>query len=373
MRGRPGESARSTVHAFISTLTQFDDERERWEALYRADPNSQSFLSWRWLRAFFEHGPAKWRILVVREGEQLVAALPLRLSSAPSRYLPVARELTFASGPVADYQGMLCLPGREQEAIATLAGVVRGMSWDRAVLTDIVDPRVIRLLTLARADGDVLQTTGTTRCVRALLPQSWDAYVKSLSAGTRNTTIRALRKLEADYPGFRVSSPTDADVDRHIEAMVQLNYMRWGGNLRRSRRKYGRLHRAAYDRGCLRLIIIWDGTRPVAGAVSYVDDVRGTYNLYQLGYDAAYGKYSPGKGVIGLAIRDAIDRGCVLFDFLRGYEEYKLAYGSDVVMTTHHRLTRHSVRSTLFSAIQPTYRAIKAAAVRVVYGPGRTI
>ena len=126
-------------------------------------------------------------------------------------------------------------------------------------------------------------------------------------------------------------------------------------------------------REALRRWLKGDGERPIAGAAAYVDGVRGTYNLYQLGFDPAYGKYSPGKGAVGLAVRDAIEHGYRVFDFLRGYEEYKLAYAKDVTTTTHHRVRRNGLRSALYSAIQPAYRTVKKAAVRVVYGPGRTV
>jgi CelD/BcsL family acetyltransferase involved in cellulose biosynthesis len=183
--------------------------------------------------------------------------------------------------------------------------------------------------------------------------------------------LSSVRRLQTDFPAFRISSPSDGDVDAHVDAAVVLHHKRWGGNIRTTRAKYGRLHRAAYDRGCLRQIVMWDGDRPIANAIAYVDDVRGTYNLYQLAHDAEYHLYSPGKGAIGLAIRDAIENGYAVFDFLRGNEEYKLSYARDVKTITHHRLTRPGIRSALFSAVEPAYRKLKAAAVRVVYGPGR--
>lgn len=354
----------------LSTLNEFDAERERWDTLYRADSLSQIFLSWSWLRAFLGD-TSSWKVLVVRDGNELLAALPLRLTGIPSAQLPVARQIAFASAPVGDYQGMLCLPGREHEALRALAAALGEMRWDRISFSDVNDPRIVDLLALVRRDGDRMETTGTTRCVRTELPATWDAYVGALGGRTRRTVLSSVRRLQTDIPAFRISSPSAEDIDAHVDAAVLLHHKRWGGNIRTTRAKYGRLHRAAYERGCLRQIVMWDGQRPIASAVAYVDDVRGTYNLYQLAHDAAYNLYSPGKGAIGLAIRDAIEHGYTVFDFLRGYEEYKLSYAQDVRTTTHHRLTRPGLRSTLFGAIQPAYRKVKAAAVRVVYGPGR--
>ncbi|HEX3462437.1 MAG TPA: GNAT family N-acetyltransferase [Candidatus Elarobacter sp.] len=355
----------------ITSLNGFEAERERWERLYRADECAQVFLSWPWLAAYLTDAPRGWRILALREDGELIAALPLRTSPIPSRFFPVARQLGFASAPVADYQGMLCAPGRERDAVRAFAGAIRRMRWDRIWFSDVADPRVRELLAALPGGTGAVETTLTTICPRADLPATWEQYTASLGQGTRGTTVRSIRRMREELPEFRISSPTDGDIDAHVEAMVQLHHARWGGSIRTSRAKYGRLHRAAHVRGCLRMIVLWDGARPVAGASAFVDPVRGTYNLYQLVFDAAYGKYSPGKGAVGLAIRDAIEGGFRVFDFLRGDEPYKTSYASGSIVTTHFRVVRGGLRSSLFGAINPAYRTVKAAAVRVVYGPGR--
>ena len=151
------------------------------------------------------------------------------------------------------------------------------------------------------------------------------------------------------------------------------NHGRLGGNLRSAHATFGRLFRDAFERGCLRMIIAWDGERAIAGAASFVEDVHKTYNLYQLAYDREYGRFSPGKVVASLAIRDAIEREYAVFDFLRGDEQYKRWYAQDVVTTSHYRMMRRTIRSVAYDGVYPVYRALKAAAVRVVYGPGRTV
>jgi CelD/BcsL family acetyltransferase involved in cellulose biosynthesis len=359
--------------ASITTPAGFATERAAWERLYRADPVRQVFMSWAWLDAYLTTVAPGWTIAVLREGDELIAALPLQVRSVPSRVFPVARELAFLGDPVADYGGMLCRAGREADAVRAFGVAIRRLGWDRALICDLADPRLDPLLAVLRGQGSTLAQTGETRCLRTTLPASWDDYKKSLGRTTRGKTDRALRRLQDGLPDFRISSPTDADVDAHVEAMVRINHARWGGNLRSARARFGRLFRAAYDRDCLRLHIAWDGERGIAGVASFTDPVSATYNLYQLAYDDEYAKFSPGKAVLGYAIRDAIERGYRVFDFLRGDEEYKASYASEVVITRHFLLERPVLRSTLFDLVQPSYRALKAAAVRVVYGPGRTV
>ncbi len=363
----------ATVDSPITSLNGFKAERERWERLYRADRHSHVFLSWSWLFAYLSTAPAGWTVLALRDGDELVAALPLRTSAVPSPLVPIASQLSFASTPFGDYQGMLCRAEREHDAPRAFARAMLALRWDRAWFPDVVDARFMRLLDALGGDVARVELTGTTRSPRVDLPATWDAFAKTLGPGTRATTTRSVPRLEREVAGFRVSSPADGDVDAHVEAMVHLRHLRWGGNLTRARATYGRLYRAAYDAGCARIIVMWDGAKPIAGATAFVDGVHGTYSLYQLSYDKAYARYSPGKGAAGLAIRDAIANGYRVFDFLRGDEPYKALYAPDAWTTSHHRVARGGLRSSLFDAINPAYRTLKGAAARVVYGPGRRI
>ncbi len=356
----------------ITTLNGFEAERERWERLYRADPLGHVFLSWAWLRAYLAQAAPGWLILVLRESNELVAALPLQLRGVPMRRVPVARELAFTSEPIADYQGLLCLPNRETDAIRAFAESIRTLPWDRAVLRDVIDPRFAQLLAHVAVGGGAVSTTGHTRCLRTTLPDTWDAYLASLGSNTRAKTARALRKLTS-LPNFRLTTPRGGDVDAQIDAVVRMNHARWGGNLRSARATFGRLFRDAHEQGCLRLIVAWDAERPIAGVASFTDDVHATYNVYQLAHEREYGQYSPGKVIAALAIRDAIESGYRVFDFLRGDEAYKASFARDVATTTHFHVRRRTARAALFDTVHPAYRALKAAAVRVVYGPGRTI
>jgi CelD/BcsL family acetyltransferase involved in cellulose biosynthesis len=361
------------VDSWITTLADFDAERARWERLYRADPARQVFLSWPWLRAYLAVAAAGWRIAVVRDGDALIAALPLQIRSAPHHRVPIARELAFASEPVGDYQGILCLPEREGEALPRLADQLRALRWDRASLRDVADERIAAILGLLERDGAVVTQTGTTRCLRTPLPATWDEFRKTVSRKTRYQTDYTLRRIGEALPNFRVTTASDADIDAHVDAIVRVNHARWGGNLRSAYARFGRLFRSAHDQGCLRLHVLWDGTEPIGGAASFTDAETNTYSLFQLAYHPEYARYSPGKAALAIALRDAVQSGFTTFDFLRGDEDYKASYAQDEVITRHFGVKRRVIRSILYDAVQPSYRSLKAVAARVVYGPGRTV
>src|SRR4026208_642323 len=56
-------------------------------------------------------------------------------------------------------------------------------------------------------------------------------------------------------------------------------------------------------------------------------EYAGSVGLYNSGFDPARAVRAPGIVLLALVIRDAIDRGFPIFDFLRGEEPYKYGFG----------------------------------------------
>lgn len=353
----------------ITTLTAFDAERERWERLERQDPHATVFTSWSWLRAYLPTARYRWTILALREGGEAIAYLPIARTGSL-----LDRELFLGGNPVADYAGMIALPSRAEKAISAFADALLAEKWDGFNVCDVNDERLERLVQRLAERGIVVASTEETRCLSCALPDSWEAYVThSISAKTRVNTVRVERRMAEALPNFRISEPTDADVDLHVDAMIRVNHKRWGGNLKRAHAKYGRLFRNAYDAGLLRMFVYWDGDVPIAGAAAFVDTLRSSFGLYMIGFDEAYDKLSPGKGIVGRAIRTAIEAGFARFDFLRGDEPFKARYASDVTVTRHYRLARPGLRAAAIGYARPKWFALKIAVANVVYGPGRTV
>ena len=353
----------------IDTIEAFEAERERWEALEARDPHATIFTSWRWLRVYFPIARYRWSILVARRGREAVAYLPVSRGGSL-----IDRELYLGGNPVADYTGMVALPDCGELAASAFAVALHAEGWDGFNLNDVNDPRLEAVVQRLAERGLVVESTGETRCLSCTLPATWEAYIaENISAKTRVNTLRVERRLAEALPNFRISEPCDADIDEHVEAMIAVNHKRWGGNLKRAREKYGRLFRHAYDAGLLHMFVYWDGDKPIAGASAFTDHLRSSFGLYMIGFDEAYDKLSPGKGIVGRAIRTAIEAGYERFDFLRGDEPFKARYATEVTVTRHFRLTRPGLRAAAIAYLRPKWFALKIAVANRVYGPGRTV
>ncbi len=363
-----GGAARTRIER-VTTIEAFERERAAWEAIERVDPHVSVFTTWRWLRAYLPIARHRWTILALREGADTLAYLPIARNGSI-----VDRELFLGGNPTADYTGMVALPGREHEAVDAFARALKREPADGVNFHDVRDPRVEALAERLVERGLRLESTEESRCLSCELPDTWDEYVTNrISAKTRVNMLRVERRLAEALPNFRISEPADADVDLHVEAMVRVNHARWGGNLRNAQRRYGRMFRNAYDLGVARMIMYWDGDRPIAGATAFVDRERSFFGLYMIGFDEEYGKLSPGKGIVGRAIRTAIESGFRRFDFMRGDEDYKARYASDVHVVRQFRLTHPGLRATAIAKLRPKFFELKLAVANVVYGPGRTL
>jgi CelD/BcsL family acetyltransferase involved in cellulose biosynthesis len=349
----------------IARLDRLDAMRTDWDALVRDDPHATLFTTFGWIRAFLESLGRDWTILTLRRDGELIAALPVAVHGAPHPRIPVARALRFAAAPFADYNGMLCRPHDEALAIAELAAMVRELPWDRAAFEDAHDPRVAELIARLN-DGtmDIVEAPPSP-CSAIALPPEWETFLATLSKATRRAITRPFKMLGDEVPAVRVSSATTAeDAATHVDAVLDVNALRWG-TTRARREAYRRLFLAAFAHGCARADVIWDGARPIAGGLSFVDRERGTCGLYMVGHDPEYGRFSPGKALLATAVRQAIADGYRTFDFMRGGEAYKQSFATHEAPNSSFAIRRHGARDALLHAIEPGYAAVRQAFVRI--------
>src|SRR5665213_1428092 len=188
-RGAPGLRGGVAVEReIVDTLSAFDALRPEWDELRRADRNATVFLSSPWLRAFLSMTPTPWSILTLRHSGRLVGAFPISLRNAPHRQVPIAREITFASEPFADYQGILSAPQHESAVVEAFASMVHALRWDRARFPDVQDERFAAIVERLAANGAAVERAPATPCSIIDLPDDWHTYLATLSKPTRRST-----------------------------------------------------------------------------------------------------------------------------------------------------------------------------------------
>lgn len=166
-----------------------------------------------------------------------------------------------------------------------------------------------------------------------------------MSRSHRQNIRRYRRKLDADTNAVTERLvASEGDLEETMTRLAEMHQAVRSGHGDRGAFADARtvaFHREAARRmlaaGRLRLWRLDVGGRTIAAihCFRHADTVA----FYATGFDAAWASYRPGRQIMATAIRGAIDEGAAEFDFLRGDEPYKRAWG---VAVRHDLRIRHS-------------------------------
>ena len=366
--------------------------RANWEAVYDADPEAQYFLSWEWLSKWLPAIKVPWFVLAARpdaDGSAYAAFLPLWLETKAEKSGGCHNRIQMGGNYAADYTGLLCLPGQEEQAITAFADRIKQLNWTDFRLDDLrMSDRRIALLTqgFSKAEFDVAKRDRSedgidlSICPVASLPDDWEAYLESrLSANARQKIRRLLRQVETSDQ-FRITQAEKDTLGRDLDILLKFWTQRWGpqkgqrldGILKNSRL----MLRHAFDAGSLFLPVLWQGERPVGALATLVDARKRSFHFYMAGRDETFDGPQPGLVLHAHSIRHAIRGGFVAYDFLRGNEPYKYSFGveerrnSSFAITTRDkknlsgRLDRRSLPFALQTAMEHHRAGRRAEAER---------
>jgi CelD/BcsL family acetyltransferase involved in cellulose biosynthesis len=333
----------------IDDMHEYERLKPHWKAAYLADPHAHVFVSWAWLRGWFEATSNDWLVLAFRpdEASPFAAFLPLSLRQTQ---FGLTRELQMGGSPLADYTGFVCLPGYEEQAIGAFGQYVReNLEWDIFHVKDVMDRRLDRFLAPFRREAYSVEHVENIPCPYIDLPSSsWEQYLLDfLSVAARRNVRRYTKKTEA-LDQFRVTSVQKDNLDSQIEALLKLWQMRWGSS------PFGHrtIFRRCFEEDNLWLTVFWQRNDPVSAAVAFVDRPKGTFAGFLTCYDERFSSLSPGTVLIAHSIKYALENGFRVYDFLRGDEPYKYAFGAKDRFCTYHRITRKSPRSTAVVSVK---------------------
>jgi CelD/BcsL family acetyltransferase involved in cellulose biosynthesis len=299
----------------------------RWNALVESSTTASVFLTWQWqtawLGAFGQGRPV--RVLAARDAtDALVGLLPL-YEEEPGLWRIVGGV------DVSDYLDLIAAPGREEEvweALLQHRAAERAVWHLRGLRAD--SPTATRLPGLAPAHGLACAVEREERCPVLPLPESWDAYLAKLSGKDRHELRRKMRKLEAELPDVRVRSvATPGEMGAGLSDFLRLHRASRTGKAKFMDERMEAFFRVALDSlataGWVRLWFLESAGTPVASFIC--TEYGGSVGLYNSGFDPAHSRLAPGIVLLGHLIRDAIERRVPVFDFLRGEESYKYAFG----------------------------------------------
>ena len=316
----------------VEALPGFESFDEgRWNGLLAQTRQPSVFLSWQWqtawARAFLDSRPLHL-LRVSDDAGMLAGLLPLYDEGVGLR--------RFVGGvDVSDYLDLIAPAGREEEVWMAILQHRAGESteWDLHAIR-AASPTLEILPRLCPAAGLRAEVEREDRCPVLELPASWDAYLERLGGKDRHELRRKIRKLEREMPGTSVRSHASPEGWKDaLAAFLRLHRLSKVGKERfmdeRMEAFFLDATSALAAAGWARLWFLECDGAAVASflCVESSSSAGGSVGLYNSGFDPLHAKLAPGIVLLAHVIRDAIDRGVAIFDFLRGEEPYKYAFG----------------------------------------------
>ncbi len=324
--------------------------RADWMALLGRSASDGPMLGPTWLTAWWGvFGPLqgrRLRLALFQEGRRLVGLAPLLARTHWYRPgLPFRRLEPLGSGErdaetiCSDYLNVLAERGAERRVAAALAAGALGR-WDELVLPlmDGLNEMPGLLAEGLRAAGFLAELTVTGSAPYAVLPATWEEYLRGVGKKDRYGVLRAARDYEAWAGGppqvERAASP--ADLERGKEVLIDLHQRRWraaGEAGRFAVPRFRHFHEAVLPR------LLEEGALELAWLVARGEPVAAQYNLvwggkvyfYQCGRRPGLpAGVRPGAVLLAELIRGAIAAGRREFDFLNGDAPYKRQLASAV-------------------------------------------
>jgi len=284
-----------------------------------------------WIGNWWEHfGLEKYQLLIrsVWMGDELIGIAPLMRDGAAARLI--------GSADVCDYLDFVTASGRESDFFAALLPALAAEGIEVLELeSQRPEAAVFKGFFAGSAiKGSQGRFTLENESSEIILADEWEDYLMQLNKKQRHEVRRKLRKLENETVSnrFRVSGEVQGDsessltrftpqfIDLFLENPEKADFL-----TDKMKKYFHGLITATAAAGLARFGLLEIDGEPAAAVLFFSYD--GRIYLYNSGYRSDYSNLSAGLLSKVLCIKDSIERGRQVFDFLKGPEIYKSRLG----------------------------------------------
>lgn len=322
----------------ITDAAAFAALEEEWNALFDSNATHSIFLSHAWLYSWWEvyGNDGSLHIVVCREstGNRLVGLFPACIRARRHFF----RSLSFFGSDhvCSDFMDCIALPEHAEKVWGIFADYICQVhnEWDVVELKDVLNTSPLISMLEYRPEVNICTTGKKTLCPYMVLPESWQAYLGTLSKKMRWKVQYERRNLERHYTVKIRQTESVEELAQLWPDMVRLHQQRRtakGDDGIFTSADFSRFLFAACERllkaGSLRLSFLELNGENVAFILAMKTGTSTFY--YQSGFNIDFSRYSVGSVLLGYVIENASNEGCTHFEFLRGDEKYKYEWASE--------------------------------------------
>ncbi len=307
-----------TQESFASLTSYWTNLRSnlRWDSI---------FILPAWLEVWWQTfgSGAELYLRAVRQEEKIIGIAPLLIKGETASIIGSADvcdylDFVVASGLEKDFFTVL-LDDLQQKGINHLD--LKPLRPDSTVLTNLIGiARDRKYEVLCRKEGVSVELG---------LPATWEEYLTILARKQRHEVKRKLRRLRKagniDYRCVKVSQEVGDFMDTFLKLFSLSREEKTNFMTTRMELFFRSLAEAMAEIGLLRVGILKLNALPAAMTMGF--DYNDSMYLYNSVYDPNYSSLSVGLLSKVLCIKESIQRGKKIFDFLQGGEPYKYHIG----------------------------------------------
>ncbi len=271
----------------------------------------------------------------VRDDTTLIGIAPLMIKDGTASIV--------GSADVCDYLDFPVIQGKDQDFFNTLLDDLRQKGITQLNLESLrPDSRVLTGLTdVALHRGCEVTLTPCDVTLEMELPESWDDYLMTLNSKQRHEVRRKLRRLEEagnfEYRALSGNASVMGALDTFLKMFTESRDDKADFLTEKRESFFRSMAESMANEGILKLGILEVETVPAAMILYF--DYNDTIYLYNSGFDKEYISLSVGLLSKVLCIKDSIESGKKVFDFLKGNEVYKSRLGGTEIQLSDCRIS----------------------------------
>lgn len=344
--------ADAPIPEFVTDVQGFQALENDWGKLYESSEEATVFQSFAWNFIWWKHFGHKLGrrlcLLVFRSPltSEIVGLAPLMRTLW---YATPLVRLSFIGTGTSDYLDVLAAPDAKPRIMDAFYRAIENISWSIADFQQLRATGVVMAQSPPPiANYDYLDVF-LERCPYVKLLGSWSDLLLSLGKKTRSNVNYYERNVAKTHDVEYKRVEDESEIPKEMHRLFQLHQRRWnerwlpgvfGSSGIRHFHSEVAIALARVDAlrlFCLRL----DGETQ---ASLYCFKSRGRMMYYQGGFEPTLSKYSLGTILTGYALRQALEEGLPVFDFLRGNEPYKAKWTQESETNSRRFVTRRKYR-----------------------------
>lgn len=312
----------------LDTIWKDSDNGLDWRCLFTLPPWLTSWWS------IFGNGKEP-HVVLAQDRNGLLGLAPLKIRGPKATII--------GSPDVCDYLDLIAVPRRRSDFVRAFFEYLAKDGIKQLSLSGVREGAVVwtDVIQYARTRGWQIKWEKEDVAFAIQLPRTWEAFLYQLNGKQRHELRRKLRRLhEAGEVGFRLvysAAEVSDTFDRFIELFRASRVDKAAFMTKQMAGFFRSLASAFSKHQILKLGILELSAKPVSMVMCF--DYRSTRYLYNSGYDPRFRALGVGLMAKILSIRDAVEKGLIRYDFLKGAEDYKQRLGGE--STQLYRCTIH--------------------------------